>query len=290
MSDKVMYIKTIKRISTILMIVFLGCCLNSCAYKVINLFTPNMTYSGRLVDAETLKPIEGAAIVGLWREWRGGGVTNVRARDAKETLTDKNGEWKIVGKKVYRDLRISNLTLTTTFTFFFGYIPDPVYFMWFKPGYCKDWTFIAYPYKDKEFNLEEIYLEGIVFRHKEKEWKSLEYYYTEKRQIVDVYKNGVWIEKMFYKRSFIPLKYPEQHLRNMTFDFNYPKNVQLIDIDEKFEDKRWQLYQVIGIKKAKTIKERRQALELDFLDNMPDLPVVFKMLDKDAKEFYGKVN
>jgi hypothetical protein len=52
-------------------------------------------FRGRVIDAETRQPIEGAVVVVAYGKWEvggpGGGST--RTFDAKETLTDKNGEF-----------------------------------------------------------------------------------------------------------------------------------------------------------------------------------------------------
>jgi hypothetical protein len=55
-------------------------------------------YEGRVVDAETSKPIEGVVVLGTWHSITvtpGGGVSNYY--DAQETVTDKNGEFKVKG-------------------------------------------------------------------------------------------------------------------------------------------------------------------------------------------------
>jgi hypothetical protein len=55
-------------------------------------------YKGRVVDAETGKPIEGVVVLGVWYKeiaTAAGGVSSYY--DAKETVTDKNGEFEIKG-------------------------------------------------------------------------------------------------------------------------------------------------------------------------------------------------
>jgi hypothetical protein len=91
------------------------------------------TFHGRIIDADTREPIEGAAVVASWSEERAtiAGPTG-RLKDVKETLTDKNGEWVIKGPKG----RIGGDTLAM-FTFFTGmYYTEPPLFIVFKPGYC----------------------------------------------------------------------------------------------------------------------------------------------------------
>ena len=52
-------------------------------------------FRGRVIDAETKQPIEGAVVVVLYKKWEFGGPGggNTLPFDAKETLTDKNGEF-----------------------------------------------------------------------------------------------------------------------------------------------------------------------------------------------------
>ncbi|MFH2047595.1 MAG: hypothetical protein ABIK92_20900 [Pseudomonadota bacterium] len=52
-------------------------------------------FRGRIIDAETKKPVEGTVIVVLYMKWEFGGPGggNTEPMNAKETLTDKNGEF-----------------------------------------------------------------------------------------------------------------------------------------------------------------------------------------------------
>lgn len=76
-------------------------------------------YEGRIIDAETRQPLEGVVVFGEWKVFHpnlaGGNYTYY---DAAETLTDKNGEFRIPGKGVRV---LSNLT--------------EMYFLIFKAGY-----------------------------------------------------------------------------------------------------------------------------------------------------------
>lgn len=76
-------------------------------------------YEGRIIDAETRQPLEGVVVFGEWKVFHpnlaGGNYTYY---DAAETLTDKNGEFRISGKGVRV---LSNLT--------------EMYFLIFKTGY-----------------------------------------------------------------------------------------------------------------------------------------------------------
>ena len=55
-------------------------------------------YEGRVVDAETQAAIEGALVVAIWYEWKGGGMLyKERFKDARECLTDAEGRWAFTG-------------------------------------------------------------------------------------------------------------------------------------------------------------------------------------------------
>jgi hypothetical protein len=91
------------------------------------------TFHGKVIDADTKEPIEGAIVVASWSEERGtpAGPTS-RLKDVIETLTDKNGEWVIKGPKG-RDVG----NVTAIFTFLTAtYHTLPPEFIVFKPGYC----------------------------------------------------------------------------------------------------------------------------------------------------------
>ena len=91
------------------------------------------TFKGRVIDADTKEPIEGAVVVASWNEERAtvSGPSS-RLKDVKETLTDKNGQWVIRGP---RGMEGGNIT--AIFTFLTGtYYTRPPEFIIFKPGYC----------------------------------------------------------------------------------------------------------------------------------------------------------
>jgi hypothetical protein len=55
-------------------------------------------YSGRVIDADTGAPVEGVVVLGVWNTEQitpGGAVHSFH--DARETVTDKNGEFEIPG-------------------------------------------------------------------------------------------------------------------------------------------------------------------------------------------------
>ncbi len=96
-------------------------------------FGKDKTFYGRVIDAETKKPIEGAAVVVHWVEARGTVAgESTRFKDVKEVLTDKDGKWSITGPEGSQ-----GDDLTAYLTFFTGihYTRKPDFII-FKPGYC----------------------------------------------------------------------------------------------------------------------------------------------------------
>ncbi len=66
-----------------------------CAYSFIRHDGP---YKGKVIDADTREPIEGVVVLGVWnREIPGPGGAVSEFYDARETMTDKNGEFEIPG-------------------------------------------------------------------------------------------------------------------------------------------------------------------------------------------------
>lgn len=91
------------------------------------------TFKGKVIDADTKEPIEGAVVVASWSEERATvtGPTS-RSKDVKETLTDKNGEWEVKGPKGGEVGNVKSI-----FSFLTGmYFTNPPVFIVFKPGYC----------------------------------------------------------------------------------------------------------------------------------------------------------
>lgn len=56
------------------------------------------TYRGKVVDEDTREPIEGVVALGAWykEQWSAAGTVST-FYDARETVTDKNGEFEIPG-------------------------------------------------------------------------------------------------------------------------------------------------------------------------------------------------
>ena len=217
------------------------------------------TFRGKVIDAETLKPIEGAVVVAIWRKTRAGiAGADTRFKDAKETLTDKNGEWTIVGPEGYEDKII--LGLIHLIGVFVTKSPEIIYY---KPGYRRGIRggFSAYPYIDREYNLE-----GIVLSRPGETWE-------EAREYSKKYSVGTL--------RFIPVKDPEKKLRDLDFSFEYPENVKTVGLKRGMSAS----YLVIGLKTAKTREERLRAQPSPPTNYIEELPILYKMINEESKGF-----
>ena len=57
------------------------------------------TYNGKIIDADTGDPISGVVVLGVWyRVYPGIAGSSSHFNDARETVTDENGEFSIPGK------------------------------------------------------------------------------------------------------------------------------------------------------------------------------------------------
>jgi hypothetical protein len=95
-------------------------------------YAKERTYRGKVVDFDTKEPIEGAVVVAHWyKAWQTVAGESTSPKEVKECLTDKNGNWSIVGLRGKADDPYPYLS------FFLGlsYIREPSFII-FKPGYC----------------------------------------------------------------------------------------------------------------------------------------------------------
>lgn len=84
--------------------------LPACAYPI----RYDGSYDGKVVDAETGKPIEGVVVLGVWYKetpTAAGAVSSYY--DASETVTDKKGDFKIPGKglKILSNVGVMNVLI-----------------------------------------------------------------------------------------------------------------------------------------------------------------------------------
>lgn len=91
------------------------------------------TFKGKVIDADTREAIGGAVVVAVWHEATSTiSGASTRLKDVKETLTNKDGEWRIEGSAGR-----SGGAITAIYTFFTGsYYTRPPEFIVFKPSYC----------------------------------------------------------------------------------------------------------------------------------------------------------
>jgi hypothetical protein len=91
------------------------------------------TFKGKVIDADTREPIEGAVVVAVWHEATATiSGESTRVKDVEECLTNKNGEWSIEGPTGKW-----GGSITAIYTFITGsYYTRPPQFIVFKPGYC----------------------------------------------------------------------------------------------------------------------------------------------------------
>jgi hypothetical protein len=206
-------------------------------------FANDRTFRGKVVDFDTKEPIEGVAVVAYWDKARAmiAGESTI-LKEVKEILTDKKGEWSIIGEEGEPHDPLPYLSL------FIPYTKHPSFII-FKPGYesFKDgWgaTFLAYTYVDKKRNLE-----GLVLEIAEKERAYFQKY--RKNDHSKVY--------MVNGQPFIPTKESGTKLKNVDIPFDYPDDIRRLIIkgEEFFYFKN---YTVIGLKKLKTREERLKAM------------------------------
>ena len=118
-------------------------------------------FRGRVIDAETKKPIEGAVVVVVYYKWRivghvGGG--NVKSLDARETLTDSRGEFYFPSYNAFTP----------------GSREDVVEFIIFKPGYIhsRGPNLAGHPMREKFFSSDVIGKVGEI-RDGLNSWKGI---------------------------------------------------------------------------------------------------------------------
>jgi len=228
-------------------------------------YAADVTYQGKVIDADTLEPIEGAVVVAVWNEERATiAGADTRFKDAKETLTDRNGDWGISGPKGETD----NMNPYTSLLLGKYYLRDP-YFIIYRPGYWGIGTFAlpggftAYPYIDRDHNLE-----GIVLIRPGDTWGEVKKFYK-KYSIGSV--------------PFITVKDPERKLRDLNFSFVYPENVRKVGWQKGIEP--FNVYTVTGLKKAKTREERLKAMSFSVGEKA--LPILDKMQSEERERLLG---
>jgi len=214
------------------------------------------TFRGKVIDFDTKKPLEGAAVVAYWVNLKG----DPFIKDVKEALTDKNGEWSILGEE-------GDGPRQHPFPSFTQRLSDDILqpqFMMLKPGYEAFhinkgiyWSLVAYPHIDRKQGLE-----GIILSIEEKEERAIREVYHKAPQT--------------YGFPFIPMKDPERKLRNLEIPFDYPTDVKRLNLRETgFLN----LYTLIGLKRDP--KGRGIMMVTPMIDYDDDDPVRQKKMQKE---------
>jgi len=226
-------------------------------------FPGYVTMRGKIIDADTLKPIEGAVVWAMWDKcWAGVGAGNLcNVYKVKEVLTDANGEWSITGPAGTSDPSLARMIISVVFNWI-----KPPRLGYYKPGYfpflarIPGGDFIARAYVDRSKDLE-----GILLSRMGNTKEELARYMAQ------------W-DKDRCKR-LIPVKDPERKLRELDFDFQYPPNV--ICVRNIKDSKLMRSYTIIGLKRAVTPEEKEKAMGLGMNGLYPDAyqPLLRKALN-----------
>ena len=217
-----------------------------------------VTCHGKVIDADTLKPIEGAVVWAMWDKCRPGiGEGSCQTGIVKEVLTDADGEWSITGPKGNDDpgyiRSILGILVPWNESPRIGYYKAGYFPFMAKLGIG---DFSAHAYVERERNIEGI----ILYR----------------RDSMEEFKSYIELSKKDGGSTLIPVKDPERKLRELDFDFKYP--VEVKRIRDRITDKT--TYKVIGLKRAVTPEERREARGLGSNGIYPnaDQPLLRKAL------------
>jgi len=218
------------------------------------------TFKGRVIDADTKEPIEGAVVAAIWRESKGTmtGPTT-RFKESKETLTDKSGEWSIVGPEGYENKIISG------FLHIMGvFVTESPVFIIYKPGYRTrnmPGYFETYSYVDRKHNIEGI----VLIRPGDTRDDITEF-----------------SKKYGTSLPFIPVKEPERKLSALDFSFDYSKDFRKVGWQRGIGP--FKVFTVIGLKKANTRQERLEALQGILKEGSQ--PILEKLM-KEERTFLG---
>jgi hypothetical protein len=92
----------------------------------VSMFRIDGPYLGKVIDSETKEPLEGVVVHGDWyKVWGTVGGASSEWHDSYETLTDKNGEFRIPGKGLLIFSSIDELTLTIFKAGYEQWTPNP---------------------------------------------------------------------------------------------------------------------------------------------------------------------
>jgi len=226
----------------------------------------NVTYQGRVVDADTLAPIEGAVVVARWEKcWPGIGAGELcDVSLIKETMTDANGEWNIKGPEGTWDpgliRKLAGFIVRWT---------RPPNLMVYKPRYYK-WGgtyglgrgFMAIPYDNGRGQV------GIAFIDEE----------TRNRETESDGKSTLETNIKLYLTSD-----PERFLKAMNFSFlNCKESARVPWVSVDFYGHK---YWILGLRKVPYGKEWiKERLNLEDIDSIERLPLLREVISEDIKK------
>jgi hypothetical protein len=155
------FLRQIKRLIIFSCIVLGLLCSSGC----VSMLRVDGPYKGRVIDAETHKPIEGAVVLGVWNKvdaTPAGGYGYYY--DSEEVLTDKNGDFKIPGKGLLVLSKIDGLSLTI---FKAGYEQFPENSSWaglkeYGPLNKVNWDFGKGTFRLRRLTLDERRKRGVT--------------------------------------------------------------------------------------------------------------------------------
>jgi len=262
-------------------------------------------FKGKVIDTETLEPIEGAVVVALYRVSVYGFIkSDSHTTDIRETLTDSNGEFTIPRNIFFYLWPLSS--------------GDKTRFIIFKPGYGAypgHDTFLIYAVKEtslrrigtkitkkKLSNKEETMPENNITNKNENKLyrKNSSSRLRKGSMATEDSREGIVFEKSIRNKRgqrlyrekyggnwlpFIPLKDPFEKVRNLDLPFD----ADVFNVEKIFKRRIWTYYRepfktypIIGLPKIKTLQERKNSYHS--ADKIPDrfenkAPIWEKMLD-----------
>lgn len=197
------------------------------------------TWRGKVIDADTLKPIEEAVV---WIKWSRSipapGSSTSRLARVEEVLTDANGEWRIWGPDDPGVIR----TIITLGFFWSEFSGMGVY----KPGY--------YP-KNSKLGIEDF--EAWPYVNKDKNFEGVVMALCNNKDAFDLMKKAKEEHSLYHCLWFIPAKDPLDKLRKLDFDFKKTTGaIPFYSFNERID------YEVIALKQARTNEEMYEAWSL----------------------------
>lgn len=237
-------------------------------------------FKGKVIDAETKEPIEGAVVVVVYNKITYAIIEKgTDAIKAKETLTDKNGEFNF-----------------PSYTTLIAPLSGEHYasFLIYKPGYkdSVEFTVWALPeglvYPTYKFS-------AILKKRVDDNWRQKfeEYLKTipekdrERKHRLDA-TNYIQLY-----RAVLPMKNSKERLQNLDIPFfQIPDDVDVESIkwdyrfDSDYEIDEESNYKLLGLKKTKTKEERLRAMPSSPTDfRSKELPLLYKAINDERRRF-----